>query len=66
LLLYHPQVIQGYGGKQHLGRIGVAQLPDEHTPCLAVLQNVGADRDVEVVLDIEEAGRNRRPYQAKH
>ncbi|EAQ86922.1 hypothetical protein CHGG_08175 [Chaetomium globosum CBS 148.51] len=66
LHLNDAEVVQRHGSKEHFGRVGIAQLPYQRPPCLAVLQDVRPDRDIEVVLDIEEGGPDRSPNQPHH
>lgn len=64
--LYHAQVVERDNGGQDLSGVGVAELEDEGAPCLVVGPEVGGDVDVEVVLDVEEAGCDGGGDEAQH
>lgn len=55
----YPHIVQGHRGKEHLGRIRVAELVKQGSPCLVITKYVCVYENVKVVLDVKEAGSDR-------
>ena len=51
----HTELVEGHGGEEHFGAVGIRQLPCQEAPVLPVIQQVWTDFDPEEVLGVCQA-----------
>lgn len=61
----HTELVEGHGGEEHFGAVGICQLPCQEAPVLPIVQQVWTNFDPKEVLGICQASDDGRAHDAQ-